>query len=142
MRGRFAPGHRRCSLNRPPTCLDLGRQVAILVLLAQFEQVFGEPNAFFLPFAFVGEEANVDVSVVDDMKSVDHVGEAELGRGVEQFLLLDPTRIEISASVEESARFRCCLFVRKLEMFADVTSEWFGEVVESDDLFTLLGKFK
>ena len=36
---------------------------------------------------------------------------------------------------------RRCLLVRKLEMFADVTSKWLGKVVESDDLSALLGQF-
>ena len=74
----------------------------ILVLLTQLKQVLRKPNAFFLAFALVGKKANADFAI-NDVKGVDHIDEAELGRCVEKFLLFDLARIELPASGEESA---------------------------------------
>ena len=69
------------SLDQPPACLDLGRQITILVLLSQLEQVLREPNAVITAVSLVREEFDSNVAVMNNMKCVDHVVESQLSRG-------------------------------------------------------------
>jgi len=61
------------SLDQPPACLDLGRQITILVLLSQLEQVLRESNAFITAVSLVREEFDSNVTAMNNMKCVDHV---------------------------------------------------------------------
>ena len=70
-------------LNKPPACLNLCGQIPILELLGQSKQILSKPNALLAAIPLVGEEANANLSVVNDMECINYIVEAQLGRNIE-----------------------------------------------------------
>jgi hypothetical protein len=127
------------SLDKPPSSLNLLWEVAELESFTQPEQFVGQPNPA-PALAVINEEPYRDLAPIDDMKGVDHVIEAQLGRLPNQFILAEFSGREFSARFQKPAGCGRCLLRSLGKMFDNMPGKRLGQLLQLYGLVLAGGK--